>query len=153
MFACSGLNGLIVARDHGDNTGKRSLEWEREDPGCESFLKVDLGEWYLETVQPWVTEPLPRTPIERIPKINYADLEVKMQAHNKAARERGFVRTGADAPQKDVGMRYRMVDGEHRFWVSQGNGSIKDDCVSLSIGDVERLMELYTEQQFQPAST
>ena len=147
LFSVSGLNGLIVARDHDSNTGVRSEEWERESPNCESFYKVELGGWYEQTVKPWVSEPLECTPVERVPKLNFADLEVKMQAHNKAARARGMVRTAADE-ESDIEIRYKLAGGEHKFLIKDAAA----DRVALSLGDVERLMDLYRQHGFEKVS-
>ena len=143
LFCVAGLNGLIVARDHPDNTGIRSLEEERASPFCENFLKLSLGNWYTETVRPWVREPLEATPIDRIPKIDFPGLDAKMAAHNKAARERGLVRTGDDAPQETIEIGYSMRDGRHRFSVSHIDGESW-----LSLGDVERLIDIYERNGF-----
>lgn len=80
LFTVSGAHTLIVARDHASNTGKRSDDEFRDSPFCESFLKVDLGDWYSETVKPWVDMPLERTPIERKPKKDWAAFAAKVNA-------------------------------------------------------------------------
>lgn len=84
LFAVSGLHHLVVARDHDDNTGKRSEESFRENRNCEAFLKVELGAWYEQTVKPWAAAPLERTPIQRIPKNDWAKFAEQVRSKGYA---------------------------------------------------------------------